>query len=337
MVKTIRRILIVGYGSIAKRHLLIARTLFADADIRVLRHQVSSDVPENSNGCLYNLCDAIGFKPNLAVIANPAPFHLEVAHALIDLGTDLLIEKPISSSLDAVQDFIELCNKKSILLQVGYNLRFLGSLIKYRDLIQQGIVGKVLSVRCEVGQYLPDWRPGIDYRKSVSALRELGGGALLELSHEIDYIRWIFGEIVWVKASMHQKSNLEINVEDLVHIIFESSPDFQNSQIVGAINLDFIRHDMTRSCVAIGESGSLRWNGLTGGIDIFEAHLGSWRSLVAPTDELTDTYKAEWTCFLEKISGRHLDNESAINSLHVMKIIDAIRKSNTMGGAICQP
>ena len=70
------------------------------------------------------------------------------------------------------------------------------------DLMQNKIVGKILSVRCEVGQFLPSWRPNIDYRESVSARKALGGGALLELSHEIDYLMWIFGDIDWVKATL---------------------------------------------------------------------------------------------------------------------------------------
>ena len=81
----------------------------------------------------------------------------------------------------------------------AYNLRFLPSLQAYRERIQFGVIGKVLSVRCEIGQYLPSWRPGSDYRQAVSASRALGGGALLELSHEIDYLRWIFGEVAWVQ------------------------------------------------------------------------------------------------------------------------------------------
>jgi predicted dehydrogenase len=73
----------------------------------------------------------------------------------------------------------------------GYNLRFSYSLKRFNELIKKKIVGKILSVRCEVGQYLPDWRPNKDFRKTVSANKRLGGGVLLELSHEIDYLRWI--------------------------------------------------------------------------------------------------------------------------------------------------
>lgn len=336
MTKFISRILIVGYGSIAKRHLHIARSLYPSADIRVLRHRLDRDIPKSSNGCFFSIHDAVEFEPNLAVIANPATFHLEVARAMADVGAHLLIEKPIAVSLDGVQELIELCIEKSVVLMVGYNLRFLDSLLKYRDIIHRGLVGKILSIRCEVGQYLPTWRPESDYRESVSARLDLGGGALLELSHEIDYIQWIFGCIDWVRASMHKKSSLEINVEDLVHIIFESYPDFQDSPIVGTINLDFIRHDKTRSCIAIGENGSIRWNGLTGVIDIFESHSNEWREILMPISQPIDAYNSEWHHLIEEIGKDRKDYEPGKDSLKVMRVIEAVRKSNADGGAICK-
>ena len=91
--------------------------------------------------------------------------------------------------------------------QVGYNLRCFPSLSRFRDLIHEDLFGKPLSVRCEIGQYLPDWRPTSDYRAGVSARSDLGGGALMELSHEIDYLSWIFGDVEWVSSWVGNVSN----------------------------------------------------------------------------------------------------------------------------------
>jgi predicted dehydrogenase len=203
----INKVLIVGLGSIGKRHLRLARELLPNADIRVLRHQHTSDIPENSNGCFFNIEDAVHFKPQIAVVAGPAPFHIDIAEALAFAGTHLLIEKPLSSSLDNVAKLLETCRKQRVILLTGYNLRFLPSLQKFRELLSEGILGELLSVRCEVGQYLPSWRPDDDYRIGVSARRDLGGGVLLELSHELDYLRWIFGEVEWVSAILSKQSN----------------------------------------------------------------------------------------------------------------------------------
>ena len=90
------RILIVGHGSIGKRHLRIVRECLPDADIHVLRHQHYTEVPEFADGCFRNLVDACAFLPQAAIIANPAPFHLDSAIALAEIGCHLLVEKPIA-------------------------------------------------------------------------------------------------------------------------------------------------------------------------------------------------------------------------------------------------
>ena len=82
----------------------------------------------------------------------------------------------------------------------------------------------IRRLRCEIGQYLPLWRPGSDYRLGVSANRALGGGVLLELSHELDYLRWIFGDVDWVQASLERQSALEIDVEDTAHLLLSFMP-----------------------------------------------------------------------------------------------------------------
>ena len=175
----INRVLIVGLGSMGRRHLRLARGLMPNADIRVLRHQVASEVPEFSDGCFFGIEEAIAFAPQIAVIASPAPFHITIAQALAETGVHLLVEKPLSASLNGVSHLLETCKKKGTVLLCGYNLRFLPSLRRFRDLLFEGIIGKSLSVRCEIGQYLPSWRPECDYQQGVSGRRELGGGALL--------------------------------------------------------------------------------------------------------------------------------------------------------------
>ena len=266
----IKRILIVGLGSIGKRHLRLARELLPNADIRVLRHKTASEVPEFSNGCFFSIEEAIAFAPQIAVIASPAPFHIPTAQALAEVGVHLLIEKPLSASLNGVMQLLETCQKQGTVLLTGYNLRFLPSLQRFRDLLGESVIGKVLSVRCEIGQYLPSWRPDNDYRQGVSARRELGGGVLLEISHELDYLRWIFGEVEWVKATLSHQSSLEIDVEDTAHLTLGFAPAVNGHQLIGSVNLDFIRHDTTRLCTAIGANGSLRWNGLTGEVALYE-------------------------------------------------------------------
>lgn len=330
----INRILIVGLGSIGTRHLRIARKLFPDADIRVLRHQECLSIPEYADDCFSTMEQAVDFLPQIAVVANPAPFHISVAQRLAEAGVHLLIEKPLSSLVDGVPQLIETCHKQGSVLMTGYNLRFLPSLQRLRSLLLENTIGKVLSVRCEIGQYLPSWRPDADYRESVSARHELGGGVQLELSHELDYLRWIFGEVEWVKATLSRQSTLEIDVEDTAHLTLGFLPVVDKFQLIGTVNLDFIRHDATRSCTAIGENGTLRWNGLTGVVELYEAGAKEWRELFRHQHQRDDSYLAEWKDFIDCVNVHKTPLVTGEDGLGVLQIIEAARISATSGGQV---
>lgn len=327
----IKRILIVGFGSIGKRHLHLARKLLPDADIRVLRHQKTDLIPQYANGCLFSLEQAISFAPQIAIIASPATFHIAVAEALASAGVHLLVEKPLSVTVDGVCDLLEICQAQKLVLMTGYNLRFLPSLQRFHELMNEKVIGKVFSVRCEIGQYLPSWRPDSDYRQGVSARQELGGGALLELSHELDYLRWIFGEVVWVKATLGRQSNLEVDVEDTAHLTLGFASVYHDNQLIATANLDFIRHDTTRLCTAIGEKGSLRWNGLTGEVELFEARAKEWKKLFQHQHQRDESYLAEWQHFIDCVSAHKSPMITGEDGLKVLQIIEAARKSSTSG------
>ena len=334
---SIDRVLIIGHGSIGKRHLRLAKELLPSADIRILRHQECTVIPEHANGCFSRLEHALSFAPHIAIIANPAPYHLSMARALAQGGAHLLVEKPLSVSSVDVLPFFEICRKRGTILLIGYNLRFLPSLQRFYTLIKENVIGKVLSVRCEIGQYLPSWRPDSDYRSSVSARQELGGGALLELSHELDYLRWIFGEIAWVKATLCRQSNLEIDVEDTAHLTMGFAPGEDCRQLIGTVSMDFIRHDTTRLCVAIGEKGSLRWDGLKGLVECFEPGDKEWRELFRHQHQRDDSYLAEWRHFLTCISEQKTPMITGEDGLKILQLIDAARQASISGDKVYLP
>lgn len=331
---SVSRVLVVGLGSIGKLHLRLAREFLPHADIRALRRDDGAGPPEQANGGFSRMDQAIAFRPQIAVIANPAPFHLGAAHSLADAGVHLMVEKPLSIATEGVQRLIESCRSRELVLLTGYNLRFLPSLQRFRDLLKQNVIGKVLSVRCEIGQYLPSWRPGVDYRQGVSARHDLGGGALLELSHELDYLRWIFGEVDWVDACLSRQSRLEIDVEDTAHLMLGFTPEADNHRLIGILSMDLFRHDTTRLCTAIGELGSLRWDGLTGAVELFEAGAKNWRELFRYQHQREESYRAEWENFLACVEGKSKPLVNGEDGLKVMQIIDAVRQASMTSGRI---
>lgn len=327
------KVLVVGHGSIGRRHLRLVRESLPAADIAVLRHAPGSPVPEFANSVLHTLEAALAFAPTLAVVANPAPFHLPVAQALIASGCHVLIEKPLAAELsEQITEFLELARVSGVVCMVGYNLRFLPSLQAFRQQVLSGIVGRVFSVRCEIGQYLPSWRPESNYRQGVSARAELGGGVLLELSHELDYLRWIFGEVQWVSAWTGRLGGLDIEVEDTAHLTLGLGSSLDDEKVV-ALNMDFARRDTVRTCVAIGTAGSLKWNALDGSVCIYEAGASDWRQIFCHRPARDESYVAQWQQFLAAVDGGALLAASGEDGLAVLKVIDAARCSACNSGA----
>lgn len=330
----IDRILIIGFGSIGRRHLRVARKLLPDADIRILRHKKDASIPEHSNGIFSSLAQALDFVPKLAVIASPAPFHLEQALAMAKNGVHLLVEKPISSTCTGVQQLLNICRDNKSILLTGYNLRFTPSLRQFRTMLKNNQIGKVLSVRCEVGQYLPSWRPDTDYKTGVTARSELGGGVLLELSHEIDYLRWIFGEVEWIQGVLGRQSDLEIDVEDSAYLVIGFSGGMGDNQLIATLNMDFIRQDKTRYCTAIGKTSSLRWNGVTDIVEMWDGNKESWQKVFYKPQDRDDSYLAEWKHLIECISECRDPLVSGKDGLAVLHIIEAAREASVTGGQV---
>lgn len=322
------RFLIVGLGSIGKRHLECLRKIRPDADITVWRqHHRNASVPTEADRVVFDLEHALACKPTHAIVANPAPMHVRTALALAEAGAHLLVEKPLSDSLHDVDRLISLCEANGLVLMVAYVLRFNEGLQAFRQAIRQGGIGRVLSFRAEAGQYLPDWRPGSDYRASVSARRDLGGGALLELSHELDYIRWIFGEVVAASASMAHMGTLETDVEDIVEGILEVRSSGGDT-VIGSVHLDMLQRVPYRGCRAIGESGTLEWNAITGMVREFVAAENQWRILHQDaTRARNPAYMQQIEGFLDAVSKGGASAATGREGKAVLRIIDAMRES----------
>lgn len=330
----IQTILIVGLGSIGRRHARLVRSLLPAAKVVGLKRDIRG-AHEADIDCLVDSMDeALRFNPQVAVIANPASHHLQTALALARAGIHLLIEKPIANSTEGLVQLIDECRSRRLILMTGYNLRFLPSLQKFREALDTQRIGTVLSVRAEVGQYLPSWRQDADYRESVSAKASLGGGALLELSHELDYLRWLFGDVAWVSAILGKQSSLEIDVEDTGHLTLSFATKAEGSSLIATLNLDFIRHDTVRSCTAIGDRGSLRWNAIGGTVDVFDANAQSWSSLYASSPQKDESYLAEWRHFIDCVRNGSAPLISGEDGLAVLRIVEAARLSSLNGAIV---
>jgi predicted dehydrogenase len=322
------RVLIVGLGSIGRRHLVNLRLIEPSAHI-IIWHQLSRrrDRAESSSlaDCVvYRLEDAIDTKPDVALVTCPASLHIETGLALALQGIHLFIEKPLSNTLDGVDELLDLCSERSLVLMVGYNFRFYRPLQVMRQALTEGRIGRPIALRAEAGQYLPEWRPGSDYRQSVSARQDLGGGAVLELSHELDYVRWLVGEVKTVSAQVGHLSDLEIDVEDTAEIILQ----FRNGTI-GSVHLDMIRRPATRTCRIIGTKGTLTWDWSTNCVQFFSAATNRWSDL-HPVEMIdrNEMYITELHHFLDCARGNDAPIVSGENGRRVLEIALAAKQSS---------
>jgi predicted dehydrogenase len=244
----------------------------------------------------------------------------------------VFIEKPLAHTLGDAVVAVELLGPAFEQSQIGYNLRFSESLVAFRDLVRGGQFGRVERFSAEAAQYLPDWRPGKDYRDTVSARADLGGGVLLELSHELDYLRWIFGEWDWVSAWTGRTSSLEIDVEDTALVTIGIEGDQAETQVVGQLSLDFVRRDKMRTVTAVCESGTLRWNGISGTVEINEPSESGWKTLLTDSGSQS-TYRAQWDSFLSVVEKGSAPLVAMSDGVAVLRAVEAIRHSHEQSGA----
>ena len=316
--------LVVGLGSIGRRHARIwARLGLGEVLVCRSTRQPQPEplgVPASE---FESLDDALNEQPDVVLVTNPTSLHLSTALRALEGGAHVLVEKPISHSLEGV----ERLRQGERVIMVGYNLRFHPGPQRLRLLLQQGAIGKPLSIRAEVGEYLPDWHPWEDYRASYSGRSDLGGGPVLTFSHEIDTVYWLLGMPSSVTAVATHASALEIDTEDIAEIVL-SYPD----SALASIHVDYVRRPTQRHVEVVGDAGTLRWE--------FEAkrllrYAPTTREWIVeqgdPRFERNDMFTAELCEFVARIRGEAPDGigADAQQGIDVLKIaLGALRSAD---------
>lgn len=253
-------VVVIGTGSIGKRHAENIRHILPDAGIAFMRRKAVEDSFSKSLDAevVDTMEKALSLKPDFAVVASPSAKHIDALSPLIDAQIPLYIEKPVVTTQKDIEQLQSHLNatQYSAPTLVGCNFRFLPSLCKAREIIQSGRLGNIARANLVVGQWLPDWRPQQDYRKSYSAQSDMGGGVVMDLIHEIDIARWLFGEFDQVRALTGKFSSLDITSEDTACILLGKS---KGPPLV-SLSLDYVSRRMVRRYEIVGEEGTLIWD-----------------------------------------------------------------------------
>jgi predicted dehydrogenase len=272
------KFLIAGFGSIGRRHLRNLRELGED-DILLYRSHRSTLPDDEIAGLVVetDLRAALDHRPDAVIISNPTALHLDVAIPAAQAGAALLLEKPISHSMERVADLKSAAEAGGGRVLVGFQLRFHPTLRRAAELLAQGAIGQPMAARAHWGEYLPNWHPWEDYRQGYAARSDLGGGVVLTLSHPFDYLRMLLGDVESLSAFTAERGGLGLPVEDTAEIGLRFV-----SGAVGSVHLDYLQQPATHTLEIIGTAGSLRWNNADGSLNIYQPEAQEWQTEMPP-------------------------------------------------------
>lgn len=309
--------LVIGCGSIGQRHLKNLRSygfnvVGYDTD-SIRRDEVTKQYGVRA---FDNLEAALDQQLDGVYICSPSNTHLSLALKAARRGVHLFIEKPLSSSLDGVDDLQREVKNRDLVVLVGCNMLFLGTLIRVKQALDEGRIGKVVAARGQMGFYLPFWHSCRDYRRGYSANSSLGGGVILDSIHEIGIIRWLLGEIAEVFCFSGKLSNLEIDTEDTAEILFR-----MRSGSLVHFHFDYLQRSYRRSLELVGEEGVIVWDYITRTVEVYDKVSNYWHTYRENINtDLNQMYLDQMAHFLrclERVEKPRSDLSSARRDIEV--------------------
>jgi predicted dehydrogenase len=290
------RVLIVGLGSIARKHIDALKNIDKSVVLFALRsNQNAEKINEVIN--IYSYDDIYKLNLDFVILSNPTGCHFQSLNQLKELRLPLFIEKPLFDKTGNEQDeLVDNIINNNLPTYVACNLRFLDSIVKIKEIIQTERVNEV-NVYC--GSYLPDWRPNVDYKSVYSANKEMGGGVHLDLIHELDYVYWLFGKPEQTKSVFRNNSSLNITAYDYANYQWEYD------KFAASIVLNYYRKDPKRSLEIVCDSGIYYVDLLLNKI------LYNDKALFESSQRITDTYSKQMDFFIHQV----LQNNDKFNSI----------------------
>jgi predicted dehydrogenase len=325
--------LVIGTGSISQRHISNLRLLFPKSKIGNVSSSGKPLRKKNKNVDFFykSIEDASSKTTKFAIIASPASCHLDNAKHFLERNIPTLIEKPITSDLKKLNTFLKKFRTKKNIIDIGYNFRFNKSLRFFKKTIsEKKKLGKILSININVGQHLSLWRQNKNYKQTVSASDALGGGVLRELSHELDYITWIFGKFDKVFCKTSNQNIFNVDVEESIDAIF-----FNKTGLNLNLHMDFLNSKVTRYCRVVGEKGTLYLDLIDNSIHFTK--LGERAKILYKEKKLdrNDMYIKLLQNFKEVSLKKSKPEVSLKDSIYVTSLIE-IMKTSSKKNSICQ-
>lgn len=325
------KILIVGLGSIGRRHLRNLVSL-GQTDLLLLRSGKSTMPEEELQGfqVATDLDGALRHKPEAAVIATPTALHLQAAIPLARAGCHLLLEKPVSHTMEGVPELQEAVARGGGHVMVAFQYRHHPGLRTVQRWLKDGAIGRPLTASAHYGDYLPGWHPWEDYRQAYSARADLGGGVVLTLCHPLDYLLWLLGDVVQVTAATSAQAGFGIDVEDSVQAALTFA-----SGVLGGVHLNYVQRPPLHALRIAGSDGTIHWDQSDGAARLYRETAGAWEVAEAPAGhERNDMFLAEMRAFLEVIAGKAVAEPGLADGIRSLELALAILESARVGRRI---
>ena len=266
----------MGTGGIGARHAANILKIQPDAELIGVRETPTETTSQLGMKLVPDLEAGIDERPDLAVVALPPVLHGIVASSLLAERIPVYLEKPPAAKVSDLESAAHQAETDGTITMTGFVLRRMKGFQKLRALIDDGALGEALHARLSVGQWLPDWRPDRDYRDTYSAQRALGGGVLLDLIHEIDLARFLFGEFDTVRAEAHKSGALEVDTEDTADILLCRKGFTVN------VHLDYLDRAYHREGRIILSRGTLLYDVTADHLAERHADSSQWQELAEP-------------------------------------------------------
>ena len=320
------KILIVGYGSIGKRHL---ENFLQFKDVELIVYTKRKDLQSVVKRGI-KISDSLSWclkeKPDIGIISNESSLHIPIAIKLAKKGLDLFLEKPLSHSLKDIEKLQSIVKEKKLITQMGCNFRFHPCIKKIKSLIEQEKIGRVISVQVQNCSYLPDYHPWEDYKKGYAARRDLGGGIILTQIHEIDYMYWFFQDVKSVISMSGKLSDLDVTAEDYVSSILK----FKNG-IIGELHMDYFQRPNFRRCKIRGTKGEIYWESTDNCIKIYMSKKKKWETFFEIKKyDINNSYVEQLKHFLKCVKNRKETINDLEQGITTLKIALAIKKASSV-------
>ena len=331
------RFVVLGAGSIGRRHLanarLLGHTIVAIHDPDSARLSEAARLVDGDARLTTREDEALAVDADAVLVCSPTAAHVAQARAAVGRGRHVLIEKPMSHTLDGVDALVAEAAAARRTVLVGCNLHFLPSLQLVKRLLGEGRIGTPLSARAHCGYYLPHWRPQTDYRRGYAARQSTGGGIILDSIHELDYLRWLLGEPREVFCYAGKLSTLEIDTEDNADLLLRF-----DYGAVANVHLDYLQRTYRRSCELIGEDGVIVWDYISQLVRVYgkeDRRAEDYQESI--NAELNVMYVEELRHLVDCIEGRATPELDAAGGRAVLAIALGAKRSAAEGRPVRLP